>query len=93
MFTYLGDLNLRRGQNVWVYYPFLFTTNLVLANKFSIETMGPTRYLILQQIPISSLLDPNPVIETTENLESNKEIIYCLAMFVMKSTSFQFKRR
>ena len=36
--------------------------------------MGPTRYLILQQIPISSLLDPNPVIETTENLESNKEI-------------------
>ena len=36
--------------------------------------MGPTRYLILQQIPISSLLDPNPVIETTENSESNMEI-------------------
>lgn len=75
MFTYLGDLNLRRGQNVWVYYPFFFySQHLVLANKFSIHTMGPTRYLILQQIPISSLLDPNPVIETTENSESNKEI-------------------
>ena len=36
--------------------------------------MGPNRYLILQQIPISSLLDPSPVNEITDNSDSIDEI-------------------